>query len=253
MFIFDAHNHLGYHTPTYLETRYPEELIAAMDDSGISLALVQQNMGNTASLDELKKGHDFLEKSAKQYPKRFIPSTLVNPMIKGSVEECERRLKTGLFKGIKAWPMADYSIDDQLVDPVMELCRKYRTLLRIHSDLEDPRSTPYAIGDLAERFPDIPVIIVHAPNERVLSPLVCVKVAKKHDNIYLETTSWCPSSQIEMAIKALGAERLIWGTDSPWTHYEIELAKLEVIQLSERDKELYMGLNFANLLGVKPS
>jgi uncharacterized protein len=253
LFIFDAHNHLGPHIPHYLSCRQPEDLISDMDESGISMALVQQRMGNISTIDELREGHDFLLESAKKYPKRIVPSTLVNPMIEESVAECEKRLKGGVFKGIKAWPMSDYPIDSEIMDPVMELCQRYRTPLRVHSDLEDPRSTPYAIGDLASRYPKVPVVIVHAPNEKVLSPLACVKVAKRNENIYLETTGWCPSSQIEAAIKQLGAERVIWGTDAPWSDFVIELAKVEVMHLTRNEKERYLGLNFAELIGVKPS
>jgi uncharacterized protein len=224
-----------------------------MEKSGVSMALAQQRMGNITAIEELREGHEFLLKSAEKYPNRIVPSTLVNPMIKESIVECDKRLKTGVFKGIKAWPMSDYPIDSEIMDPVMKLCEKHRTPLRVHSDLEDPRSTPYAIGDLAARFPKVPVVIVHAPNEKVLSPLACVKVARKHDNVYLETTGWCPSSQIEAAIRELGAERVIWGTDAPWSAFTIELAKVEVMRLTRREKERYLGLNFAEMIGVKPS
>jgi predicted TIM-barrel fold metal-dependent hydrolase len=48
---------------------------------------------------------------------------------------------------------------------------------------------------------------------------------------------------IQEAVKELGAERIIMGSDSPYISMESELTKIKSLNISEMEKKLIMGEN----------
>ena len=50
----------------------------------------------------------------------------------------------------------------------MTLCREFKAPLRVHADIDDPRSSPFALLPLALAYPDVPVILAHMPGEYTL-------------------------------------------------------------------------------------
>ena len=74
-----------------------------------------------------------------------------------------------------------------------------------------------------------------------------IQLSKRHANLYLET-SRAPIFEISVAVKELGPDKVIWGTDSPFVDYEWEFKKME---RATADKEGYakiVGGNMARLL-----
>lgn len=55
---------------------------------------------------------------------------------------------------------------------------------------------------------------------------------------------------IWQAIEILGAERVIFETDTPWAPLEIELRKIKVMRLPEEKEELVLGGNMARIPGI---
>ena len=47
-----------------------------------------------------------------------------------------------------------------------------------------------------------------------------------------------------------GAERVLFGTDSPWSSLPDDIARMEKLGLTDREYELIMGMNAAELLGI---
>lgn len=120
----------------------------------------------------------------------------------------------------------------------------------MHADIDDPRSSPFALLPLALAYPDVPVILAHMPGEYTLDGLATVAAGRMAPNLYFDTST-CPSSMIGQAIHELGADRILWGSDSPWWDIEIELAKIRLLDLSTADAELVLGDNARRLFGLR--
>jgi predicted TIM-barrel fold metal-dependent hydrolase len=130
------------------------------------------------------------------------------------------------------------------------MCREFSVPLRVHGDIDDPRSTPLALVPLARAFPDVPIIIAHMPGEYTLDGMATVTAGQLARNLYFDTST-TPSSMIGRSIAELGAERIIWGSDSPWWDIEIELTKIRVLGLPPDDFALVTGGNARRLFGLE--
>jgi uncharacterized protein len=80
-----------------------------------------------------------------------------------------------------------------------------------------------------------------------------IEIAKRHDNVWLELSSQSVPN-IERLIEQLGEERLMFGSDWPFYHQAIPLAKVLMVtegNVVMRDKILYG--NAARLLRLEPN
>ena len=74
----------------------------------------------------------------------------------------------------------------------------------------------------------------------------------KFNNIYLETSAFGWTHRVVRgAIDKIGADRIIWGTDVPLHHIEVEMLKIKMAKLTEKELELALGLNAAKLFKIK--
>jgi len=56
--------------------------------------------------------------------------------------------------------------------------------------------------------------------------------------------------QIEKVVRELGAERIVFGTDSPLLDPAVQKAKITGADISDEAKERLLGLNMAHLLNI---
>lgn len=118
---------------------------------------------------------------------------------------------------------------------------------------------PLFIDDLAERYPEVPIILVKMGRGYSFIFEMCLAVAFKHENIYLET-SQAKTEHIRQAVSELGPERVVFGTDWTGTWRTLYLprggiykASMEVIDaagLTPEEKEWVCGRATAQLFGL---
>ena len=81
--------------------------------------------------------------------------------------------------------------------------------------------------------------------------LDAIEMAKTHPNVYLETcTSITSYGQIEMAVKELGPERIVFGTDSPLLDPSVMKAKITGADIPTEARQHILGPNMARLLNI---
>lgn len=246
----DAHNHLGPDIPGLGHCRPPEALLTTMDQAGISQALVQQHVRHAGYLSDLEQGLAYIADAVQRFPTRLFGCVLVHPFAGASLAMARSALEDGGFRAVKIWPGADYQPTPDRLLPVMQLCQEFSVPLRVHGDIDDPRSSPLALVALANAFPDVPIILAHMPGEYTLDGLATVAAGRQAPNLFFDTST-CPSSQIGRAIAELGADRILWGSDSPWWDIEIELLKIRLLQLGGEDYALVTGGNARRLFGLE--
>jgi hypothetical protein len=128
-----------------------------------------------------------------------------------NVAEVGDRLSNG-FCGIKLHPTVDdYPADTPSLDPYMKEALKSGRPVACHA--APGTADPDHIRALAERFPEVPVILYHTylgPDE---GRRRAVRHAKEVPNLYLET-SWCRSDIVLELIDEVGADRVLFGSDA---------------------------------------
>jgi len=67
--------------------------------------------------------------------------------------------------------------------------------------------------------------------------------------MYLETAG-VPWAAIAEAIEAVGADRILMGTDASWGRFELSIEAVKRATSDSRERDLIMGENLARVLGM---
>jgi hypothetical protein len=70
----------------------------------------------------------------------------------------------------------------------------------------------------------------------------------RHPNIYTDTAGVRRFDILEQAVRRAGARKILFGSDGPWLHPGVELAKVRALGLPRSDETLVLGDNFLRLI-----
>lgn len=256
-----------------------DEMIAEMDQHGISKAVVM--------CGSIQVTNDNLAEAVRLYPDRLLafasyehyqPDSLDAATTGKAVAAMERGIAQLGFKGIGEihWDRFSPTPPDQMyieVRPILEVCRKYRVPVYFHMSVEPlthrirrvgeegsswkyhpaplPYRDPVYLDAVAIEYPDVPILVGHMGGRFRRHFEGALMLALRHRNVYLTTVN-APAEHIAEAVREVGAERIVWGSD--WARHRrwhaANLAALEQAGLSPAQKEAILGRNLADLLGI---
>lgn len=235
--IIDAHNHAGIR---HGAAQTGDDLVKKLDQTGVNKAVIFPFVEGNYS-------NDVMDEYAKQHPDRLIPYCAVNPWDKEeALQEIERCVKELNFKGLKLHPtIHGYHLADHvLLDPIFDLVEDLEIPIICHG-ASDLYNSPLEFAEMARAFPKVPLIMAHMGF--FWSVEQAISLSKELPNLYLES-SRVPIFEVSVAVKELGPEKVIWGTDSPFVDYEWELKKMTRATDSQEGYELIVGGNIQRLL-----
>jgi predicted TIM-barrel fold metal-dependent hydrolase len=106
-------------------------------------------------------------------------------------------------------------------------------------------STPSELAELAALFPQQEFVCAHAGGEWQRGILA----VRESPNILVETSGFdATAGFIEMSVRELGPERIVFGSHLPSRSLGTELGKVVGANISEQDKRLILGQNYRRLL-----
>jgi len=231
MLIIDAHTHLG-EFPLFNVRLDVEGMIQIMNQHGIRKSLVF-SLPNQLTLDAVRR-----------YPDRIAGMVWVNPHDGDrALALIEQAIGEWGFRGIKLHPLIHAFLPDQpIVHPIMDQARKHRVPVLFHCG-HPPWSLPWHFGNLAEVYPDVPIILGHMGHGHIVYINGAIEVARRHENIILETSGMPMHSKIREAVTTVGEHRVIYGSDMPFGHPSFEIRKVEAAGLTEPQLALVLGEN----------
>jgi uncharacterized protein len=103
---------------------------------------------------------------------------------------------------------------------------------------------------LAEEYPGVNFIIPHLGSfsDDWRAQLALIDHLERHPNIYTDTSGVRRFDLLEQAARRAGARKILFGSDGPWLHPGVELAKVRALELSPADEQLALGGNFLQLI-----
>jgi uncharacterized protein len=108
---------------------------------------------------------------------------------------------------------------------------------------------------LAREYPGVDFIIPHlgsfSDDWRAQQALIDQLV--RHPNIYTDTSAVRRFDLLEEAVRRAGAHKVLFGSDGPWLHPGVELAKVRLLALSPVDEALVLGGNWFRLVSGRPA
>ena len=262
--VIDCHGHLGEFRGYDLSLSTLRANIARF---GVRLVLVSNIDGaaleQTADVDETEANRRALE-TVRRHPDELRGLLWTRPP-DGDVERLlpflDEHLPSGepVFVGLKFHPeMNEFQADDPRVDPYLALCAERRLPAVFHCDQPGTNSGPERIHAAARRHPTAPVVLYHmvfegGPHGPALAAAESA-LASADADLYLETAQAHPDGVLE-AVRAVGAERVLFGTDATYygaEHYEryVEMVDLLRCELTAKDFAQVMGGNARRLFRV---
>lgn len=105
---------------------------------------------------------------------------------------------------------------------------------------------------LAQEYPDVNFIIPHLGSfaDDWRAQLAVIDHLVRHPNIYADTSGVRRFDLLEQAAKRAGPTKLLFGSDGPWLHPGVELAKIRALRLPSSHENLILGGNFQNLINT---
>lgn len=237
--IIDAHTHVGRH---FAHSQTSTDLIMRLDSAGVNRAVVIPMCEGEFNNEEVHRAH-------VDFPDRLIPFCLVNPYDgEKAIAEIRRCVEERGFKGIKLHPtLHGYPLDDHaLVDPIFRLADDLGVLVTSHG-AGDLLNHPAQFAEMAGTFPTVPLLMVHMGYFWLTGR--AIEASRSHANLYLDC-SRVPIWEVCNAVSALGAEKVVWGTDAPFVDYEWEFKKMRRSTPSIEGYGLVVGGNIARLLNL---
>ncbi len=237
--IIDAHTHIGkFRSWAGIEST-TDELVE------------QMNLYNVKKSALFYTDNRLVRKAIQKYPKALVGYVWPNPNEK---EKAVRLVRTALrewkFKGIKLHPLIhSFLPNDDIVYPIMEEARKAKVPVAIHSG-HPPFSLPWSIGELAENFKDIKIIMLHMGHGHGVYIQAAINTALRNDNIWLETSGMPMHSKIKEAMVRVGEDRVMYGSDSPFHEPAVEIDRICSADLTNRQLELIFYENAHKALGI---
>jgi len=249
--IWDAHSHL-HSVPGDTPEQRAEVLIRCADRVGIERIVLSQgyitDMHPTAQLIRLE--NDRVMAAARRFPQRVLGSMYLSPkFLDFSLQEFDRCVRDGPMIGIGELEL-DMRCNAPELDPIVERTVSMKAPILQHTWLkldgnEPGESTPYDLVELARRHPDASFICGHTGGDWERG----IRILRDTKNICAEVAGFDPTSGVlEMAVRELGAERVVYGSDVGGRSFASQLSKVLGADIPDSAKELVLGGNLRRLL-----
>ncbi len=252
---------------THLGMRHPatdervEDTLKQMGSGGVDKA-VTWSLPVGVDREVYRKNNERIASIVKQHPDRLIGFAVVNPLDPDfAVEEVGRAIEQLGLTGLKLHPRVhQYRICDPRTIRVIERAKDLDIPVVIH--VESMALVSYCVNNSFEETQNGIDM-----NEQYAKSLDLESVVKVYNSgnfwaahmggvtngvvqkskLAFQTTG-ASSEIIEYAVKKVGADRVLFGSDYCSFQVKDELAKLNRARISESDREKILGGNAARLL-----
>jgi predicted TIM-barrel fold metal-dependent hydrolase len=262
----------------------PENILRAMDKYGVDIAcLLPESMMDTTGYSSRWSTNGDTWKVVQTHPDRFIIEPNLSPIkqrgVKNAIWELEYWVEKGA-KIFKYYSPEDTYINDPDLWPFYKRAEELDIVLDLHTGFswcppgKSKYCLPVQIDDVARDFPEVKLVAFHMgyPYCDDLN-----MVAMGHSNVYLCLSLLVPwaitapykfAKILGEALRFVGSDRIIWGTDSAGYGAQIGAAVMGLrdfqmpeelqwqygyLPLTDEDKRKIFGGNLSGLLGIDPS
>jgi len=183
----------------------------------------------------------------------ILQYVVVDPLKPETFAQAEDRLGRFPCAGIKIHPENHGYPIARHGDTLFAFAAEHRAVVQSHSG--DANSRPEDFVPFADAFPGVPLILAHlgwGGGDGDTTRQVRAILKAKHRTIYTDTSSAMSmtSGLLEWAVKEAGADRILYGTDSPLYFAPMQRARIECADLPDAAKRMILRENAEALFGL---
>jgi predicted TIM-barrel fold metal-dependent hydrolase len=282
MKIFDCHANLGWDMSNTRKNMFPTnhstfQLLNKMEHYEVNAAIIVPFPSPGGQFNENATWYEVenqtLMNAMRSYPK-LMAFAGVNPADFESVNNINTLAIAYNIQGIKfshQIPM-NFNIDDLIGHPLMDIVKRHTLVVMIHVGTGKERGAnhvhttlPYAI-QVAKHYPHIKFIFCHLG--RLHKDLF---IALDMPNVWMDTAGFSlgyrwsafvakesvaifknltPEDIIKHLVSQGYEDKLLFGSDEPYTRYDKELGIIQKAHIPIESMEKILGKNLAGLLGL---
>ena len=212
--------------------------IKKMDECGIGLSVVCSIATNAR---QLAKVNSFAI-DVNDFSTRLAALGSAHPESEILEEELQRLLDHDIH-GVKIHPeYGPYYIDSPEWKRVFALCQEMGLFVVTHAgyDFISPdriAATPERLGRILDEFPDLTLVAAHLGGNRMWDEVERHLCGRK--NLYFDTAllaaEGAPQERVLSVIRNHGTDRVLFGTDMPWSDPAAELSYLASLDLTREE------------------
>ena len=248
--VTDAHGHTGpTHRGWYIRNiefpEYADIMVAQMDRLGIEKTVIS---AETALFGDAVAGNRFAENQLMKYSKRILGYLAFNPLYEKELSaELDDFFKRGFFIGFKI--LASYwriPVTDNRYEVVWEYADKHSLPILLHT-WDDSYNSPAMLKNIVNKYPNATFMLGHSGGG-TRGRLEAEELALANSNVYLEFCgSFTTPRPFEESMKIVGADRIIFGSDTGAHDQAWELGRYLSMPLPDEQLLPGLGLTFEKL------
>ena len=221
-----------------------DELLRRMDRCGVDKAVTWLQPPYVRS--EIDAGNAYVLGAMREHPDRILGFGWADPNlgVERAIEETRRALDQGCY-GVKLnGAQNGYPIDDpRLAMSVIETIAAAGSVLALHVGADAYDYThPARVARIARAFPELRILVIHMGGAAFHDlSAAAIAAAQEHPNLTL-IGSAVRAIPILTAIRVLGADRVCFGSDTPFELMHVELAKYRALLDGEISPEEIAGV-----------
>jgi predicted TIM-barrel fold metal-dependent hydrolase len=248
--IWDLHCH-----PVQGDSSYKrmENLVSYADRMGVERMCIYMAWPFPSTVDatpeQFRQDNDEIMAILKDWGTRAFGFVFLNPhYLKESLYELERCVAEGPMVGVKLW--VGWKCNKPELDPIIKRAAELKALVFQHcwyksSNIEPLESTPQDLVELSSRHLGVPLVCGHTGGNWELG----IRTIRGHKEIYSGLAGSEPTAgYVEMAVRELGANRILYGSDVEGRSFASQLAKVTGAEITPEQKRMILRDNLRNLL-----
>jgi predicted TIM-barrel fold metal-dependent hydrolase len=233
----------------------PVELtLAALDKAGISKGIASAWWGPSGAL----LSNDEVATAVRAHPDRLVGIGSVDlhrPM--DGVRELRRCVKELGFVGVRQLPwLWGLPPNDRRYYPIYAECIE----LDIPFCLQVGHAGPLRPSDPGRPIPYLDEVACELPELRIVGGHIgypwteeMISLATKYENVYIDTSAYTPERYPEALIRFMkgpGRRKVLFGSNYPMIQPAKCLAQLDLLELSDETRRLFLYENAARVFGI---
>jgi hypothetical protein len=250
--IWDVHTHLDRFAGSTPEEKV-DDCLRWADRMGVErmLVLTAGSGGHDPNAEGLRKMNDECIRAVKKAPDRLFGCAFMNPIYgQACLDEIDRCVRDGPLVGLKFEFDTVRLASSPEMDPIIARIGELHGVVMHHTFIQTigsfvGESTPREIAELARRHPSVTIFCGHTGGTWELG----IREIKGVSNVYADLSgSDATSGYTEMAVRELGAEHVMYGSDIEGRSFASQISKVLGANIPDSARHLILGGNMRRLM-----
>lgn len=246
MDIIDVHAHYGSLPWTPCRRSNIKGISEMLDELNVKKCIVSSI---DAIVYDINSGNEGVKEAIKRDGRMRGYVTINANYVEESKALVEEYIVKHGFIGVKVHP--DYShqpIDSPNTLKILATADALRVPILVHTYGKGGVADPAHVLSVVKHYPDLTIILGHMGGDNWRGG---IDTAAKGDNIYVDPCSCTQphADKIKEAVNALGAERILFGTDMPLLHPSWALGMVESADIATGEREMILHHNAKRIWG----